>query len=59
MDTKNGYIYGIARGEGEVKTIRPYMYADSNTGQSEARLQALKAVGKKIIEKANSLLKTK
>ncbi len=48
VDTKNGYIYGIARGEGEEKKIRPYMYADSETGQSEARMQALKALGKNI-----------
>lgn len=59
VDTKNGYIYGIARGEGEVKTIRPYMYADSDTGQSEARLQALKALGKQVVEKVNVFLKTK
>ena len=51
-DTKNGYIYDIARGEGEEKKIRPFMYADSDTGQAEAKLQALKSLGKQIIEKA-------
>lgn len=59
VDTNNGYIYAIARGEGEAKQIRPYMYADSGTGQSEARLQALKSVGKQIVEKAKVILKTK
>lgn len=59
VDTKNGYIYGIARGEGEIKTIRPYMYADSDAGQSEAKLQALKALGKQIAEKATVFLKAK
>jgi len=59
IDTKNGYIYGIARGEGEVNKIRPYMYADYDTGQSEASLQALKSLGKQIVEKANGFLKNK
>lgn len=59
VDTKNGYIYGIARGEGEAKTIRPFMYADSDTGQNEARLNALKVLGKQIVEKATVFLKSK
>jgi len=57
VDTKNGYIYGIARGEGEA--IRPYMYADSDTGQDEAKLIALKSLGKQIVDKSNVFLKSK
>jgi len=59
VDTKNGYIYGVARGDGEEKKIRPYMYADYDVGQSEARLQALKSLGKNIVEKVATSLKGK
>jgi len=59
VDTKNGYIYSIARGEGEISKIRPFMYADYDTGQSEARLLALKSLGKQVIKKANEFLKAK
>jgi len=59
IDTKNGYIYGIARGEGEAKKIRPFMYVDSFTGQSEARIQALKSLGKQIAEKTAATLTKK
>ncbi len=56
IDTKNGYIYSVARGEGEVNKIRPFMYADYDTGQSEASLQALKSLGKQIVTKAKQSL---
>lgn len=59
IDTNNGYIYGIARGEGEAKMIRPFMYADRTTGQSEARLQALASLGNDIAEKANRFINKK
>lgn len=57
IDTNNGYIYGIARGEGEVKSIRPYMFAERDIGQDEARLIALKSLGKDIVEKTKKLSK--
>jgi hypothetical protein len=59
VDTKNGYIYGVTRGDGEEKKIRPFMYADYDTGQSEARMQALKSLGKNIVEKAATTINGK
>jgi hypothetical protein len=56
LDTNNGYIYGVAHGEGEAKKIRPYAYADSHTGRNEARVAALKSLGKQFSEKAKSYL---
>ena len=60
VDTKNGVIsMELQEAKARRKNIRPYMYADYDTGQSEARLQALKSLGKNIVEKTASILKGK
>lgn len=48
LDINNGYLYGFAQDSGEYKAIRPYMYANRNTGQNEARLEALNKVFQKL-----------
>ncbi|WP_445369851.1 hypothetical protein ACH5Y9_12470 [Methylomonas sp. BW4-1] len=48
LDINNGYLYGFARDSSEHKAIRPYMYANRNTGQNEARLEALNKVFQKL-----------
>ncbi|MCQ8120022.1 hypothetical protein NP589_21620, partial [Methylomonas sp. WSC-7] len=48
LDINNGYLYGFAQDSGEHKAIRPYMYANRNTGQNEARLEALNKVFQKL-----------
>lgn len=52
FDIDNGYLYTVAEGYGEYKTIRPFMYVDYNTGQKEARLSALNALGEKLLAAA-------
>ncbi|AMK75128.1 MULTISPECIES: hypothetical protein [Methylomonas] len=48
LDINNGYLYGFAEDSGEYKAIRPFMYANRNTGQNEARLEALNKVFQKL-----------
>ena len=48
FDIDNGYLYAVAEGHGESKTIRPYMYVDSKTGREEADLKALVDISNKI-----------
>ncbi|WP_237059074.1 hypothetical protein [Microbulbifer sediminum] len=48
FDIDNGYLYTVAEGYGEYKTVRPYMYTDWSTGQEEARIEALEKLGEKL-----------
>jgi rhombotail lipoprotein len=52
FDIDNGYLYLVAEGHGEQKSILPYMYAEYNTGQEEARIKALNDVGGKLFSLA-------
>ena len=52
FDIDNGYMYTVAEGLGQHKTVRPYMYTDRNTGQQEARLAALENLGEKLFDMA-------
>lgn len=52
FDINNGYLYAIADGYGEQKSIRPYVYAEDTTGQDEARIKALNDVGAKLLSLA-------
>lgn len=52
FDINNGYLYAVAEGYGEQKSLRPYVYAEYQTGQNEARLKALHSVGVKLLDLA-------
>ncbi|WGL18329.1 hypothetical protein PVT68_08545 [Microbulbifer bruguierae] len=49
FDVNNGYLYAVSEGQGEYKSLRPYMYADSDTGEAEAKKMALDDLGKQLI----------
>ncbi len=59
FDVNNGYLYAVAEGEGEYKTVRPYAYTDYHQGQEEARLEALKDLGRQLINQAKSSMLSK
>lgn len=58
-DVANNYIYGTAHGEGEHKTIRPYAYSDDYTGQAEASIDALNALGHKLTDMAKQAMQVR
>lgn len=49
-DINNNYLFAAAEEYGEAKTIRPFAYAESDTGQTEARLDALNKLGQKLYD---------
>lgn len=51
-DINNNYLFGVAEASGEAKTIRPYAYAERNTGQAEAKIEALNKLGQKLYDMA-------
>lgn len=55
LDSRNEYLYAFARGQGESKSVRPLIYADSGTARSESRAEALRAFGKAFIAQASQL----
>jgi len=57
FDINNGYLYAVAEGSGENKAVRPYVYAEYDTGQEKARIEALNAVGDKLIKLAKAEMK--
>ncbi|MBB3060437.1 hypothetical protein [Microbulbifer rhizosphaerae] len=57
FDIDNGYLYTVAEGYGEHKTVRPYMYTDWTTGKEEARLEALEKLGERLLAKAQESVK--
>lgn len=56
FDIDNGYLYTVAEGYGEYKTVRPYMYTDWATGQEEARIAALERLGEKLFAMAKRVV---
>lgn len=52
FDINNGYLYAVAEGNGEHKMLRPFMYVEYDSGQHEARLEALNNVGFKLFDLA-------
>ncbi|MFH0782999.1 MAG: hypothetical protein V2B20_13765 [Pseudomonadota bacterium] len=52
FDIDNGYLYAATEGQGEQKSLRPYMYVEYNSGQEEARVMALNVLGKKLLDLA-------
>ncbi|MEX1033126.1 MAG: hypothetical protein WDZ30_07175 [Cellvibrionaceae bacterium] len=56
FDIDNGYLYTIAEGYGEYKTVRPYMYTDWATGQAKARIAALEKLGEQLLAMAQDLV---
>lgn len=57
FDINNGYLYVVAEGSGENKAVRPYVYTENDTGQQDARIQALNAVGDKLVKLAKEEMK--
>ncbi len=57
FDINNGYLYAVTEENGEYKTIRPLMYAEKDTGQNEARVDALNKVGQKLYEMAQEQMR--
>ncbi len=56
FDINNNYLFGIAEEYGESKSILPYIYAERNTGQLDAKLEALNKVGQALYDKAKKHL---
>lgn len=54
FDVDNGYLYAIAEGEGQHKSVRPYVYTDWALGQEEAKTEALNNLGVELIKIAKS-----
>jgi hypothetical protein len=50
LDNRNQYLYAFARGEGESKSLRPAMYADTAAVVSASRVEALKDFGSAFLE---------
>lgn len=57
FDINNGYLYAVAEESGEYKALRPFMYANTNTGQNEARLEALNKLGQKLYDMAQEQMR--
>jgi hypothetical protein len=57
FDINNGYLYAVAEETGEYKALRPLMYAERNTGQNEARIDALNRVGQKLYDMAQEQMR--
>jgi len=55
LDNRNEYLYAFARGEGENKSIRPAMYADTAAVVNASRVEALKAFGRAFLDQARQL----
>lgn len=55
LDNRNEYLYAFARGEGESKSVRPAMYADTAAVVNSSRVEALKSFGKAFLEQARQL----
>lgn len=56
FDIDNGYLYSTEEAHGEYKTVKPAMYVDHDTGQLEARLEALNKLGQKLYDMASKEL---
>lgn len=56
FDINNGYLYAIADGYGEEKTVRPLMYAKYSVGRERARIMALNDLGTKLVSLAREQL---
>lgn len=57
FDINNGYLYAVAEETGEYKALRPLMYAERDTGQHEARIDALNKVGQKLYDMAKEQMR--
>ena len=55
LDNRNEYLYAFARGEGESKSVRPAMYADTQAVVESSRVEALKKFGAAFVEQARQL----
>ena len=55
LDNRNEYLYAFARGEGEKKSIRPAMYADTLAVVNASRVEALKSFGVAFLDQARQL----
>jgi len=58
FDINNGYLYAVAEGYGEQKSIRPFIYAEYSTGQEESRIKALNEMGLKLLKLAREQVNT-
>lgn len=54
FDVNNGYLYAAAEGEGQRKSVRPFIYTDPSFGQDDAREEALSNLGVELIKIAKS-----
>jgi len=55
IDNRNEYLYAFARGEGEKKSVRPVIYADTGAVVNESRVEALKNFGSAFLDQARQL----
>jgi hypothetical protein len=55
LDNRNEYLYAFARGEGQDRIIRPWVYADNWKVIVSSRLNALHAFGQDLIANASQL----
>lgn len=55
LDNRNEYLYAYARGEGQDRIIRPWVYADNWKVIVSSRLSALHAFGQDLIANASQL----
>lgn len=55
IDNRNEYLYAFARGQGESRSLRPYMYADTAAVVHSSRVEALKSFGTAFLEQARQL----
>ncbi len=54
FDIGNDYLFGVAEEYGESKSVLPFAYAERNTGQHEAKVEALKKVGQTLYDKVKT-----
>ena len=54
VDNRNEYLYAFARAYGTAKSVRPRMYAKWERAVRRARLEALEALGEKMVAEVRS-----
>lgn len=55
IDVRSGLPFALASGAGSDSRVRPLVYADVNDAINDARLEALTALGRDFVEKADGL----
>jgi hypothetical protein len=55
IDNRNEYLYAFARGQGESKSLRPLIYADTASVVHSSRVEALRSFDKAFLDQARQL----